>query len=280
MGPFETQPFYKAAHHNAMQASWKGKSAIIGFFWAAAADCNFVMVTSAGLELYTLAADRQACPSRHHHALDEGHPCAGTLNPWLAEACQVAAAESGCMRIPGVQRDSHWTENGHCAKLWLADKASCPIQAMHFKSQLQHPVKWWRYSHESRLVLLGTGELGLWLQVGQTSSWASHSNTRAHNDAPASQPAERRACHLQQKASADAQVHTGLPGAFMRTSELHSHIGAAEVQDSVSALESSLCGPLVGMKAHPLPASQGSQASGHSLSLCKHSLPRFAIVRC
>ncbi len=36
---------------------------------------------------------------------------------------------------------------------------------MHFRSQLQHPIKWWRYSHESRLVLLGTGELGLWLQV-------------------------------------------------------------------------------------------------------------------
>lgn len=44
-----------------MQGSWKGKSAIIGFFWAAAADCDFVMVTHAGLELYTLAADRQAC---------------------------------------------------------------------------------------------------------------------------------------------------------------------------------------------------------------------------
>ena len=26
-------------------------------------------------------------------------------------------------------------------------------------------MKWWRYSHDSRLVLLGTGELGLWLQV-------------------------------------------------------------------------------------------------------------------
>lgn len=43
-----------------LQGSWKGKSAIIGFFWAKAADCDFVMVTRAGLELYTLAADRQA----------------------------------------------------------------------------------------------------------------------------------------------------------------------------------------------------------------------------
>jgi hypothetical protein len=39
------------------------------------------------------------------------------------------------------------------------------LQGLHFRSQLQHPVKWWRYSHDSRLVLLGTGELGLWLQV-------------------------------------------------------------------------------------------------------------------
>ena len=49
----------------ALQGSWKGKSAIIGFFWAAAADCDFVMVTRGGLELYTLAADRQACLSCH-----------------------------------------------------------------------------------------------------------------------------------------------------------------------------------------------------------------------
>lgn len=41
-------------------------------------------------------------------------------------------------------------------------------QAMHFRSQLQHPIKWWRYSHDSRLALLGTGELGLWLQVRAT----------------------------------------------------------------------------------------------------------------
>lgn len=40
-------------------------------------------------------------------------------------------------------------------------------QALHFTTQLQHPIKWWRYSHESRLVLLGTGELGLWLQVSR-----------------------------------------------------------------------------------------------------------------
>ena len=44
-----------------LQGSWKGKSAIIGFFWAKAAECDFVMVTRAGLEIYTLAADRQVC---------------------------------------------------------------------------------------------------------------------------------------------------------------------------------------------------------------------------
>ena len=43
------------------------------------------------------------------------------------------------------------------------------LQALHFTSQLQHPIKWWRYAHESRLVLLGTGELGLWLQVSPES---------------------------------------------------------------------------------------------------------------
>lgn len=28
-----------------------------------------------------------------------------------------------------------------------------------------HPVFWWRYSHAARLLLLGTGDFGLWLQV-------------------------------------------------------------------------------------------------------------------
>ena len=63
----------------ALQGSWKGKSAIIGFFWAAAADCDFVMVTRGGLELYTLAADRQACPSRHCYVLNERDCSANTL---------------------------------------------------------------------------------------------------------------------------------------------------------------------------------------------------------
>jgi hypothetical protein len=43
-----------------MQSSWRGKSAVIGFFWAAAEGCDFVMVTRDGLETYTLCADRQA----------------------------------------------------------------------------------------------------------------------------------------------------------------------------------------------------------------------------
>ena len=43
-----------------LQGSWKGKSDIVGLCWAKAADCDFVMVTRAGLELYTLTADRQA----------------------------------------------------------------------------------------------------------------------------------------------------------------------------------------------------------------------------
>ena len=49
-----------------MQGSYKGKSPIIGFFWAAAADCDFVMVTRAGLEIYTLTADRQASINLHN----------------------------------------------------------------------------------------------------------------------------------------------------------------------------------------------------------------------
>ncbi len=42
-----------------VQSTWRGKQAVTGFFWARAAACDFVMVTAAGLELHTLAADRQ-----------------------------------------------------------------------------------------------------------------------------------------------------------------------------------------------------------------------------
>ncbi len=44
-----------------VQSTWRGKHAVTGFFWARAAACDFVMVTAAGLELHTLAADRQVC---------------------------------------------------------------------------------------------------------------------------------------------------------------------------------------------------------------------------
>lgn len=40
------------------------------------------------------------------------------------------------------------------------------VQGLRHEGKLQHPIRWWRYSHDSRLALLGTGELGLWLQVG------------------------------------------------------------------------------------------------------------------
>jgi hypothetical protein len=39
------------------------------------------------------------------------------------------------------------------------------LQGLRYENRLQHPIRWWRYAHDSRLALLGTGELGLWLQV-------------------------------------------------------------------------------------------------------------------
>ena len=57
-----------------MQGSYKGKSPIIGFFWAAAADCDFVMVTRAGLEIYTLTGDRQASTNLDLHVRWAANP--------------------------------------------------------------------------------------------------------------------------------------------------------------------------------------------------------------
>lgn len=79
-----------------LQGPWKGKEAVMGFFWAKAADCDFVIVTKAGLEIYTLLGTRQGL--RH-------------------------------------------------------------------STRCSHPVKWWMYSHDTRICLLGTGDIGLWLQV-------------------------------------------------------------------------------------------------------------------
>ena len=38
-------------------------------------------------------------------------------------------------------------------------------------SKHPHPVAWWRYSHPARLLLLGTGDIGLWLQVSCSESY-------------------------------------------------------------------------------------------------------------
>eukprot|EP00884_Botryococcus_braunii_P003056 jgi/Botrbrau1/12751/Bobra.67_1s0110.1 len=81
-----------------VQGPWKGKETVMGFFWATAADCDFAMVTKAGLEMYTLLPTRQG---------------------------------------------------------------------LRLSSRYSHPVKWWRYSHDTRICLLGTGDIGLWLQAYQ-----------------------------------------------------------------------------------------------------------------
>lgn len=47
------------------------------------------------------------------------------------------------------------------------ESVSWCAQGLRYENKLQHPVRWWRYSHDSRLALQGTGELGLWLQVRQ-----------------------------------------------------------------------------------------------------------------
>ena len=39
------------------------------------------------------------------------------------------------------------------------------VQGLRGGARLPHPIRWWRYCHDSRLALLGTGEQGLWLQV-------------------------------------------------------------------------------------------------------------------
>ncbi|KAK9802594.1 hypothetical protein WJX73_009763 [Symbiochloris irregularis] len=40
-------------------------------------------------------------------------------------------------------------------------------QSLRLSAQNGHPVFWWRYSHAARLLLLGTGDIGLWLQAYQ-----------------------------------------------------------------------------------------------------------------
>ena len=38
-------------------------------------------------------------------------------------------------------------------------------QGLRLVAKHAHPVAWWRYSHPARMLLLGTGGLGSWLQV-------------------------------------------------------------------------------------------------------------------
>ena len=46
------------------------------------------------------------------------------------------------------------------------------VQGLRCEARLPHPIRWWRYSAEARLALLGTGELGLWLQARASFSCA------------------------------------------------------------------------------------------------------------
>ena len=48
-------------------------------------------------------------------------------------------------------------------------------QGLRLVAKHAHPVAWWRYSHPARMLLLGTGDLGSWLQVhvqAQHRRWA------------------------------------------------------------------------------------------------------------
>ena len=38
-------------------------------------------------------------------------------------------------------------------------------QGLRLAAKHAHPVAWWTYSHPARMLLLGTGDLGNWLQV-------------------------------------------------------------------------------------------------------------------
>ena len=50
-------------------------------------------------------------------------------------------------------------------------KVQADKQGLRLAGKHPHPVAWWRYSHPARMLLLGTGDLGLWLQVHTQSPY-------------------------------------------------------------------------------------------------------------
>lgn len=53
---------------------------------------------------------------------------------------------------------------------WEMYRWDAARQSLRLSAQNGHPVFWWRYSHAARLLLLGTGDIGLWLQVSGAAS--------------------------------------------------------------------------------------------------------------
>ncbi|KAK9823149.1 hypothetical protein WJX72_000636 [[Myrmecia] bisecta] len=99
--PLQLQFVHRSTLNMFVQGANQRNSPITGFLWARSGDCDFVMVTPTGLELFQLAP-------------------------------------SG--------------------------------QGLRFLDARRHPIKWHMYSHETRIALLGTGEIGLWLQAYQFTS--------------------------------------------------------------------------------------------------------------
>jgi hypothetical protein len=69
-------------------------------------------------------------------------------------------------------RGFFWTSAGDCSFVLVTDgglelySVRGARQGLRFLGRSAHPVRWWRYWHEARIVLLGTGDMGNWLQVG------------------------------------------------------------------------------------------------------------------
>ena len=68
-------------------------------------------------------------------------------------------------------------------------------QGLRLVDRHAHPVAWWRYSHPARMLLLGTGDLGIWLQVPSQEPLLTAAACRSRDSEPGyGLPGGRREC--------------------------------------------------------------------------------------
>ena len=170
--------------HDLWQGANKGKSPVLGFFWTGATKgCHFLVITGFG---------RQSLATKPVQHCEIG--CSLLLkyfNLLSDAACWLQISElkstadtHDCRVICRAVGKDHDVDNHTrqaskitlCAAWSILSKfikyagmetysLQSNKQGLEMRQHFSHTVTWWKYSHEAQLLLLGTQDKSMWIQV-------------------------------------------------------------------------------------------------------------------